>query len=107
MNKSDTSSQASAFHSLLPADQQAGTPVLLRHVSSPTNHVQLAVQILSEHDLVLPEPDQLNLIVKSVLAVQDLYFDSCLHRPDKAELNEVFEMFLLACVTTIPETESL
>jgi hypothetical protein len=105
MPKLDTSSQTSDRHFLL-ADQQPGTSVLLDHDSSPTIYLRLAVQILSEHDLVLPELDQLNLIVQSALAVRCLYFAACLHHPDHAELHEVFKMFLMACATCAHETEN-
>jgi hypothetical protein len=47
------------------------------------------------------------LIVQSALAVQCLYFDACLHDPDKTELHQVFEMFLMACVTSSQEMENL
>ena len=78
----------------------------LRVNRSPTIYLRLAVQILSEHDLVLPELDQLNLIVQSALAVRCLYFAACLHHPDHAELHEVFKMFLMACATCAHETEN-
>src|ERR1039457_3652674 len=89
MHKLDTSAQTSDRHSLVLADQQPVTLVRLGHDSSPTIYLQLAVQILSEHDLALPEPDQLNLIVQSALAVQCLHFDACLHDADKTELHQV------------------
>ena len=105
MNKPDISAQTSDCHSLVLANQSAGTLVRLGHDSSPTIYLQHAVQILSEHDLALPEPDELNLIVRSALAVQSHYFAACLHHPDHTELYEVFEAFLLACVTSSQETE--
>src|ERR1035441_632720 len=107
MSQSDTPSHSSGGHSVDLADHQPGTCVRLGHDSSPTIYFRFAAQILSEHDLALPEPDQLNLTVQSALAVQSVYFAACLHHPDKAELDEVFEMFLLACVTRADETESL
>lgn len=73
--------------------QQPGTH------SSPSNCFELAAQILAEHDLALPEPEQFALIARSALAVQCLYFAACLRHPDEIELHEVFEAFLLACVT--------
>ena len=106
MNKLDISYQTSDRHSLVLVDQQPCTLVRLGHDSSPTIYLRLAVQILSEHDLVLPELDQLNLIVQSALAVRCLYFAACLHHPDHAELHEVFKMFLMACATCAHETEN-
>jgi hypothetical protein len=107
MNKLDTPSHTSDCHSVDLAAQQPGTSVLHCHDSSPTIYLRFAEQILSEHDLALPEPEQLNLIVQSALAVQSLYFDACLHHPDTTELYEVFENFLVTCLTTIPEKENL
>ena len=107
MSQSDTPSHSSGGHSVDLADHQPGTCVRLGHDSSPTIYLRFAEQILSEHDLALPEPEQLNLIVQSALAVQSLYFDACLHHPDTTELYEVFENFLVTCLTTIPEKENL
>lgn len=64
------------------------------------------VQVLAEHDLDLPERDELNLIATSASATQALFFTACLHDPDEAELHLVFEMFVLACVTRLQETET-
>ena len=106
MHNPDFSPQTSGRHSLILADQQPGTSVRLGHNNSPTIYLQLAVQILSEHYLALPELDQFNLIVRSTLAVRCLYFAACLHHPNEVELHGVFEMFLLACVTSAQETEN-
>jgi hypothetical protein len=103
----DFSPQTSDRHSLILADQQPGTSVRLGHNNSPTIYLQLAVQVLVEHDLVPPEPEQLNRIVRSALAVQCLYFAACLYHPDKAELHHVFEAFVLRCVASDREKENL
>jgi predicted aldo/keto reductase-like oxidoreductase len=80
--------------------------VRLGHDNSSTNYLRFAVQILSEHDLALPELEQLNLIDRSALEVQCLYFAACLHHPDEVELHQVFGMFVMACATSSQETEN-
>lgn len=76
------------------------------HHAIPKIYFRSAAQILAEYDLALPKPDQLNLIVRSALAVQCLLFAASLHRPETTELHQVFAAFVLKCVTTAHETET-
>jgi hypothetical protein len=61
---------------------------------------------MAEHDLVPPQPEQLNLIVQSALAVQCHFFAACLHHPNEVELHQVFEKFVMSCVTSSQEKEN-
>jgi hypothetical protein len=107
MNKPSLLSQVSVHQSSVPGYHDDGLPAILAHSPSIQIYRRRAVQVLAEHDLVPPEPEQLKLIVQSALAAQRLYFDACLHHPDQTELHQVFEMFLLACLTNSQETENL
>jgi hypothetical protein len=107
MTKLHLSSDIPVWRLRVLAEPEFGPSTVPSHPSSPTAYLTDAVRILSEYDLPLPDPEQLNLIVRSALAVQCLYFAACLHHPDKVGLHEVFEMFLLACVTCAHETENL
>jgi hypothetical protein len=69
--------------------------------------IRNAVQILSEHDLALPELDSLATIVRSALTAQTLFFAAALHHPGRAELYQFFESFVLSCVTFTKETEDV
>ena len=69
--------------------------------------IRNAVQILSEHDLALPELDSLAAIVRSALIAQTLFFAAALHHPGRAELYQFFESFVLSCVTFTKETEDV
>lgn len=66
-----------------------------------------AVQILSEHDLALPELDSLAAIVRSALTAQTIFFAAALHHPGRTELYQFFESFVLSCVTSTQETEDI
>lgn len=76
------------------------------HHAVPAIYLRSATQIFSEYRLTLPEPDQLNLIVRSALAVQCLLFAASLHRPGTTELHQVYAAFVLSCVPTAQETET-
>jgi|GEM_PF-2276415 hypothetical protein len=88
------------------ADQKLGTLTAPEHCTVPEIYLRSAAQILTEYDLALPEPDQLNIIVKSALAVQFLFFTASLHRPETTEMHRVFAAFVLNCVTSAQETET-
>ena len=89
-----------------PANQKYGPLSDPTHPAVCVVHLRNAIELLSEHDLSLPEPDQLHLIVQSALAAETLYFSACLHHPGTAELRRMFEMFLIACMTSSQETET-
>jgi hypothetical protein len=103
------SSDLSSCQSRPPAEPEFGLSTVagLDRDGSPAINLRQAIQVLTEHDLALPERDQLNLIATSASAAQALFFTACLHDPDKTELHLVFEMFVMACVTRFQETETI
>jgi hypothetical protein len=69
------------------------------------DYINYAIQLFQECDLPLPDEDHIILIVESALAVQNLFFTTCLRRPEQVELHQVFEAFLVSCVLP-PEKRS-
>ena len=87
------------------AVQELGTLTELEHPSVPEVYLRRAVEILRACDLALPEPYQLNLIVQSALAAQNLYFTASIGHPNTTSLYRVFQTFVLDCVTCTEELE--
>jgi hypothetical protein len=89
----------------LPSDQGNFVSIESVHSWPMEATIRDAVQILSEHDLALPELDRLAVIVRSALTAQTLFYAAALHRPGRTELYQFFESFVLSCVTLTRETE--
>ena len=65
-----------------------------------------AIDLLLDHDFELPPSDSLSLIVESAVAVCQLFLVSATRHPDSAEIRQVFNAFVLSCVT-VPVQEVL
>jgi hypothetical protein len=87
----------------ISAEPAFGLLTMSGHRDPLEDYLRYAVQILSEHDLALPRPDQLALIVEGALAAQWHFFSSALHDPGRAELYSFFEQFVLDCVAASQE----
>ena len=94
-----------------PAWLQSETALetLRTYATSMTNHIRheaylmpyrrSAINCILEHDLELPQSESLSLIVESALAACQLFFAAALQHPSSGELLEVFEAFVLSCVS--------
>jgi len=71
----------------------------LQHESYLLPHRRTAINILLDHDLELPPSDSLSLIVESAVAACELFFAAAIHHPSSVQLNQVFERFVLRCVS--------
>jgi hypothetical protein len=66
----------------------------------PGRYLNLAVSILTEYDIALPEHQFLETIVRAALAAQHLFFSAALHEPTGNELDLFIEDFVLRCIST-------
>lgn len=105
MENQNLSLQASPCQFLVLANQQTDALTVSGHPGSPATYLRLAIQILFEHDIELPEPDWLDLIVQSALAAQNLYYTASIRHPSTTSLYQVFQSFVLDCVTCTQESE--
>jgi hypothetical protein len=107
MENPNLSLQTSTCQFLVFAHQQTDALIVSAHPGSPATYLQLAIQILFEYDIELPEPDRLDHIVQSALAAQNLYYTASIGHPSTTSLYRVFQSFVLDCVTPTDEMETL
>ena len=105
MENPNLSLQPSSCQFLVLAHQQTDTRTVSAHPGSTATYLKLAIQILFEYDIELPEPDRFDLIVESALAAQNLYFTASIGHPSTTSLYRVFQSFVLDCVTCTEESE--
>ena len=63
----------------------------------PGRFIHLAINVLTEHDLILPKLPCLATIVNAALAAQRLFYTAALYGPTLAELDVLVEDFVLRC----------
>jgi hypothetical protein len=95
---SDLPQAVSHQTSLCPAALSGGVDAYVTQNKSFAKYVSYAIQVLHEYNLVPPDVDRVTLIVRSALAAQNLFFAASLHHPERVELHQVFETFVLNCV---------
>jgi hypothetical protein len=78
-----------------------GFDAYVKQSKSFARYVSYAIQTLHEYNLVPPDVDRVTLIVQSALAAQSCFFAASLHHPGQAELHQIFETFVLNCVTPL------
>jgi hypothetical protein len=61
--------------------------------------LDLATNALVEHDLSVPEHGCLDLIVRTALGAQHLYFIAAAYKPTEGDLLFFFEGFVLRCAS--------
>ena len=69
--------------------------------SSAQNHVQRALNVFLDNELVPPEDDHLELIARFALEAQQRFFTVALYHPDEGQLNHFFTEFVLLCASPI------
>jgi hypothetical protein len=80
---------------------RSGSPVSLHPDDNgcPGRFIHLAINVLAEHDLILPKRPCLATIVSAALAAQYLFYTAALYGPTPAELDVFVEDFVLRCVS--------
>jgi len=63
----------------------------------PGSIVRQASNIFLAQDLVAPEQDQLEAIVRLALKAQELYFAAAVYHPNETHLEHFFNGFVLLC----------
>lgn len=62
-----------------------------------------AVSCLIEHDCIIPDPEQLDLIVKSAVMPSALLFSAALYHPESMEISLHFDHFVLSCAFPVAD----
>jgi hypothetical protein len=68
---------------------------------SAQNYVQRVMNIFLDNDLVAPGHDHLELIARFAIEAQQRFFTVALYHPEAAELNHLFDTFVLLCASPI------
>jgi hypothetical protein len=76
------------------------------HSFSAQNYVRRALNVFLDNGLVAPEDDHLELIARSALEAQHLFFTVARYHPEEAQLNHFFDEFVLICALPMPVLQS-
>jgi hypothetical protein len=64
---------------------------------SVQSYVRRALNILANSDILAPEKDRLESVVRLALDAQQAYFSAALFHPDERQLDHFFEEFIQLC----------
>ena len=71
------------------------------------NFIREAQHLFQEHDLVVPERDSIELIVRLALEAQQLYFAAVLFEPDATQFDRFFSTFIKLCAADMADMSGL
>jgi hypothetical protein len=68
---------------------------------STHDYLQRAMNIFLDNELLAPEDDHLELIVRFALEAQQLFFTAALYDPEEAQLRRFFDEFVTFCALPV------